>query len=78
MTAGHTGTFTPIAAVSPDHYPITIAQALLAELIARNVKQIGCNGKLMHSGLMLPPDGNHLLTERFRLQTEATELQLKN
>ncbi len=67
-----------IAVVLLDHSQITITQALLAELIDRNVAFISCDSKHMPSGLMLPLDGNHVQTGRFRLQIEATEPLLKN
>jgi CRISPR-associated protein Cas1 len=67
-----------IAVVVLDHWQITITHALISELIDRNVALISCDSKHMPSGLMLPLDGNHVQTERFRIQIEATEPLLKN
>jgi CRISPR-associated protein Cas1 len=67
-----------IAVVLLDHWQITITHALIADLVERNVALIACDSKHMPSGLMLPLDGNHVQTERFRLQIDATEPLLKN
>jgi CRISPR-associated protein Cas1 len=67
-----------IAVVLLDNWQITITHALISELIDRNVALISCDSKHMPSGLMLPLDGNHVQTERFRIQIEATEPLLKN
>ena len=67
-----------IAVVILEHPQITITQALLADLVDRNVAVISCDSRHLPSGLMLPLAGNSVQTERFRLQIEATEPLLKN
>ena len=67
-----------IAAVILEHPQITITQALLADLVDRNVAFISCDSRHLPSGLMLPLAGNTVQTERFKLQIEATEPLLKN
>jgi len=67
-----------IAIILLDHYQITITHALMADLIDRNVALISCDSKHLPSGLMLPLDGNHVQTERFRIQIAASEPLLKN
>jgi len=67
-----------IAIILLDHYQITIIHALMADLIDRNVALISCDSKHLPSGLMLPLDGNHVQTERFRIQIAASEPLLKN
>lgn len=67
-----------IAVVILDHPQITITHALMAELIERNVALISCDGQHLPTGLMLPLDGNHVQTERFRIQIAASEPLLKN
>jgi CRISPR-associated protein Cas1 len=51
---------------------------LISGLIDRNVALISCDDLHLPIGLMLPLDGNHVQTERFRIQIAATELMLKN
>lgn len=67
-----------IAIVLLDHPQITITHALMADLIERNVALISCDSKHLPTGLMLPLDGNHVQTERFRIQIAASEPLLKN
>jgi len=67
-----------IAVVVLDHPQITLTHALMADLTERNVALISCDSKHLPSGLMLPLDGNHVQTERFRIQIDATEPLLKN
>ncbi len=67
-----------IAIVILDHPQITITHALMADLIERNVAMISCDSKHLPTGLMLPLDGNHVQTERFRIQIAASEPLLKN
>ncbi|HCE57050.1 MAG TPA: type II CRISPR-associated endonuclease Cas1 [Prolixibacteraceae bacterium] len=67
-----------IAVVILEHPQITITQALLADLIDRNVAFISCDSRHLPAGLMLPLAGNTVQTERFKLQIEATEPLLKN
>lgn len=67
-----------IAVVVLDNPQLTITHALMADLLDRNVAIISCDSRHMPSGLMLPLDGNHLQTERFRTQIAASEPLLKN
>ena len=67
-----------IAVVVLDHPQLTLTHALMAELIDRNVALISCDSRHLPSGLMLPLDGNHVQTERFRVQINASEPLLKN
>jgi CRISPR-associated protein Cas1 len=67
-----------IAIIVLDHYQITITHGLISDLIERNVALISCDAKHLPSGLMLPLDGNHVQTERFRIQISASEPLMKN
>lgn len=67
-----------IAVVILDHPQITLTHALMSDLTGRNVALISCDSKHLPSGLMLPLDGNHVQTERFRTQIDASEPLLKN
>ena len=67
-----------IAIVMLDHPQLTLTHALIADLIDRNVAMISCDSHHLPSGLMLPLDGNHVQTERFRIQIAASEPLLKN
>ncbi|HBL74497.1 MAG: subtype II CRISPR-associated endonuclease Cas1 [Bacteroidetes bacterium GWF2_42_66] len=67
-----------IAVVVLDHPQLTLTHALMSDLVDRNVALISCDSRHMPSGLMLPLDGNHVQTERFRLQINASEPLLKN
>lgn len=67
-----------IAIVVLDHWQITITQGLVSDLIDHNVALISCDSKHLPSGLMLPLNGNHVQTERFRLQINASEPLLKS
>ncbi|WP_423129792.1 type II CRISPR-associated endonuclease Cas1 [Gaoshiqia sp. Z1-71] len=67
-----------IAIVVLDHPQITLTHALIADLTDRNVALISCDSRHMPSGLMLPLDGNHVQTERFRNQIDASEPLIKN
>jgi CRISP-associated protein Cas1 len=67
-----------IGVVVLDHPQITLTHALMAEMIERNVALISCDQKHMPSGLMLPLDGNHVQSERFKTQIDASEPLNKN
>lgn len=67
-----------IAIMVLDHPQLTLTHALIADLIDRNVAMISCDSRHLPSGLMLPLDGNHVQTERFRIQIAASEPLLKN
>lgn len=67
-----------IAVMVLDHPQLTLTHALMADLIDRNVALISCDSRHLPSGLMLPLDGNHVQTERFRIQIAASEPLMKN
>lgn len=67
-----------IAVVILDHPQLTITHALLSDLLDRNVALVSCDSSHLPSGLMLPLDGHHIQTERFRTQIAASEPLLKN
>lgn len=67
-----------IAVLVLDNPQITLTHALIAALTDLNVALISCDSKHLPSGLMLPLDGNHVQTERFRTQITASEPLLKN
>lgn len=67
-----------IAVVVLDHPQLTITHALLSDLIDRNIALVSCDSSHLPSGLMLPLDGHHIQTERFRTQIAASEPLLKN
>jgi CRISPR-associated protein Cas1 len=67
-----------IAVVVLDHPQLILTHALVADLTDRNVALVSCDSKHLPSGLMLPLDGNHVQTERFRQQISASEPLLKN
>lgn len=67
-----------IAVVILDHPQLTITHALLSDLLDRNVALVSCDSSHLPSGLMLPLDGHHIQTERFRTQLAASEPLLKN
>ena len=61
-----------IGMVIVDHKQVTITQALIEALLANNVAFITCDSSHMPTGLMLPLDGNHTQSERFRHQITAS------
>lgn len=62
-----------IGVVILDHKQVTITQALMAELLDNNVAIVTCDERHLPTGLMLPLDCNHIQTERFKKQIEASE-----
>jgi len=56
-----------------DNKQITITEGLMAALLDNNVAVITCNDQHLPVGLTLPLDGNHIQSERFRQQIEASE-----
>ena len=56
-----------------DHKQITITNALMAALLDNNVAIITCNDQHLPIGLTLPLEGNHIQSERFRQQIDASE-----
>lgn len=67
-----------IAVIILDHPQITITHALMADIVNRNISLVSCDAQHLPSGLMLPLDGNHVQTERFRIQIAASEPLMKN
>lgn len=67
-----------IAVVVLDHPQLTLTHALVADLTDRNAALVSCDSRHLPSGLMLPLDGNHVQTERFRKQINASEPLVKN
>lgn len=62
-----------IGVVVLDNKQIVITHALLSALVANNIAVITCDEKHMPIGLLLPLDGNHIQSERFREQLSASE-----
>lgn len=62
-----------IGVVVLDNRQTTITNALLSALTDNNVAIISCNERHMPTGLHLPLDTNHLQSERFREQINASE-----
>lgn len=62
-----------IGVIVLDHKQITITAALMAALLENNVAIITCNDQHLPIGLTLPLDGNHIQSERFRQQIDASE-----
>lgn len=69
----HTIPIEDIGVLVLDHKQVTITQALMAELLDNDVAIITCDERHLPTGLMLPLDCNHIQTERFRKQIEASE-----
>jgi CRISPR-associated protein Cas1 len=51
----------------------TLTNALLAELVSRQVAVITCNNRHMPVGLMMPLEGNTLQSARFQLQMAVSQ-----
>lgn len=62
-----------IGVVILDNRQLVVTHALLAALVENNVAVIICNEKHMPVGLQMPLDGNHIQSERFRDQVNASE-----
>lgn len=62
-----------IGVVVLDNKQITLTSALMAALLEENIAVITCNDQHLPVGLQLPLDGNHLQSERFREQINASE-----
>ena len=56
-----------------EHQQISVSLPLLDELVAHNVAVIFCNNKHMPHAMLFPLDGNHLQTELYRQQVQASE-----
>lgn len=61
-----------IGIVLLEHDQITISHPCLNALVENNVAVITCNDKKMPSGMLMPLDGAHTQSERFKYQIEAT------
>lgn len=61
-----------IGVVVLEHQQITISHGCIAALVQNNVALISCDATHMPTGLILPLDGAHTQTERFRYQIEAS------
>lgn len=55
-----------------ENQQITISHAVIASLLQNNVAIISCDSTHMPTGLILPLDGGHTQSERFRYQIEAS------
>lgn len=61
-----------IGVVLLEHKQITISHACVDALLKNGVAFIICDDKKLPSGLMLPLDGAHTQTEKFKYQIEAS------
>ena len=61
-----------VGVVLLDHRQITITHAAIASLLANNAAIITCDSNHMPTGMVLPLDGSHTQTERFRYQIDAS------
>lgn len=55
-----------------EHQQITISHGCIAALVQNNVALVSCDSSRMPTGLILPLDGAHTQSERFRYQIEAS------
>lgn len=62
-----------IGVVILDHQQITITHGCMAALLNNNVALITCDKSHMPVGLLLPMDGHHTQSERFRHQIDASQ-----
>jgi len=67
-----------IGVVIFDHYRLTYTQNLVTKLLHNNVAMVTCNEKHLPQGLMLNLEGNHIQTERFTAQINASVPLKKN
>lgn len=56
-----------------EHPQITISHIAIQRLTANNVAVVWCDDKHLPASLLLPLEGHHVQSERFRHQIEATE-----
>ncbi len=61
-----------------EHPQITITHTCMAALLVNNVALITCDSRFHPVGLLLPLDGAHTQSERFRYQIEASQPLKKN
>jgi CRISPR-associated protein Cas1 len=62
-----------IGVIVLDHHQITITHGCMAALLANNVALITCDKSHLPVGLLLPMDGHHTQSERYRYQIEASQ-----
>ncbi len=67
-----------IGVVILDAYQLTISQNLITKLLHNNVALITCDERHLPQGLMLNLDGNHIQSERFKTQIDASVPLMKN
>lgn len=67
-----------IGVIILDAFRLTISQNLITKLLDNNVALITCNEKHMPQGLMLNLDGNHIQSQRFKAQINASAPLKKN
>lgn len=61
-----------------DHYQITITHHVMNQLLANNAAIITCDSHHMPHGLFLPLESNHIQSERFKHQINASVPLKKN
>ncbi|MFN3939590.1 MAG: type II CRISPR-associated endonuclease Cas1, partial [Chitinophagales bacterium] len=61
-----------------EHPQITLTHVLIDTLLEHNCVVITCNKKYMPAGIIVPFEGNTLLSDRYRAQIEASEPLKKN
>jgi CRISPR-associated protein Cas1 len=62
-----------IGVIILDHQQITITHGCMAALLGNNVALITCDKSHLPTGLLLPMDGHHTQSERFRYQIDASQ-----
>ncbi len=67
-----------IGVVILDAFQLTISQNLITKLLHNNVALITCDERHLPQGLMLNLDGNHIQSERFKTQIDASVPLMKN
>jgi len=67
-----------IGVVILDHYRLTYSQSMVTKLLHNNVALVTCNERHLPQGLMLNLEGNHVQTERFTAQIDASLPLKKN
>jgi CRISPR-associated protein Cas1 len=71
--AKHSVPIEDIGVVILDHQQITITHACLGALLDNKVAVITCDNSHMPAGMLLPLDGGHTQSERFRHQIDASQ-----
>lgn len=62
-----------IGMVVLEHKQITVTHALLNTFMQYNVAVVSCDDTFLPSGMFMPLSSNHIQSERFRTQLEASE-----